>query len=431
MKKLFTGKGVSLDRLLIIMRILHTSDWHLGKNLEGTKNSRLEEQEKFLDEFVELVEKNHIDMVIIAGDIYDSSNPPARAERLFYETLKKLSDGGNRVVLVIAGNHDNPERLIAASPLASEQGVMMLGTPKSILEPGPYGNFQVVASGEGWLELHLRGEKAVVIALPYPSEKRLNEVFIEKDTDEDRKRSYSERIGELFENLSGNYREDTINIAVSHVYVMGSDRSDSERQIELGGSLAVEPSALPKKAQYIALGHLHRPQKVRATKLKAYYSGSPIQYSKSEVGYSKSVNIVDLKAGSEAVVEEVYLSNYKPIEIWKCKSIDEAVERCKENSQRNIWVYLEIETDEYISQEYIKLMNEYRKDIVEIVPKIRGLEQEEEEFQGIGDKSVTELFKEFYLSQRGVEPREEIMKVFAELAYEEEELDEEERLVEE
>ena len=82
-------------------------------------------------------------------------------------------------------------------------------------------------------------------------------------------------------------------------------------------------------------------------------------------------------------------------------------------------------------QEYIKLMNEYRKDIVEIVPKIRGLEQEEEEFQGIGDKSVTELFKEFYLSQRGVEPREEIMKVFAELAYEEEELDEEERLVEE
>ena len=262
MKKLFTGKGVSLDRLLIIMRILHTSDWHLGKNLEGTKNSRLEEQEKFLDEFVELVEKNHIDMVIIAGDIYDSSNPPARAERLFYETLKKLSDGGNRAVLVIAGNHDNPERLIAASPLASEQGVMMLGTPKSILEPGPYGNFQVVASGEGWLELHLRGEKAVVIALPYPSEKRLNEVFIEKDTDEDRKRSYSERIGELFENLSGNYREDTINIAVSHVYVMGSDRSDSERQIELGGSLAVEPSALPKKAQYIALGHLHRPQRL-------------------------------------------------------------------------------------------------------------------------------------------------------------------------
>jgi len=430
---LFKGKGGSLDRLLIVMRIMHTSDWHLGKNLEGTKNSRLDEQEKFLAEFVDIVEKSNIDMVIIAGDIYDNSNPPAMAEKLFYETLKKLSNGGNRAVLVIAGNHDNPERLIAAAPLASEQGVMMLGTPKSVVEPGRYGNFEVVASGEGWLEVHLKGEKVVIIALPYPSEKRLNEVFIEKDSDEERKNSYSERIGQLFESLSSNYREDTINIAVSHIYVMGSDRSDSERQIELGGSLAVEPSALPKKAQYIALGHLHRPQRIRGTNLKAYYAGSPIQYSKSEVGYSKSVNVVELKAGSEAVVEEVYLSNYKPIEIWKCKSIDEALERCKENSERDIWVYLEIETDEYISQEYIKLMNEYRKDIVEIVPKIRGLDQEEEEFQSISDKSITELFRDFYISQRGVEPREELMEVFAELAYEGEDLGEEEdeRLVEE
>jgi exonuclease SbcD len=410
------------------MRILHTSDWHLGKNLDGTKNSRLEEQEKFLLEFVDIVEKNNIDMIIIAGDIYDNGNPPAKAEKLFYEVLKKVSAGGSRAVLVIAGNHDNPERLIAAAPLASEQGIVMLGTPKSVVETGRYGDFEVVASGEGWVELHINGEKLVAAALPYPSEKRLSEVFVEKESDEERKQSYSERIGELFESLSSNYRADTINIAASHIYVMGSDRSDSERQIELGGSLAVEPSALPKKAQYIALGHLHRPQKVRGTELKAYYAGSPLQYSKSEVGYSKSMYIVDVKAGSEAAVEEVYLSNYKPIEIWKCKSIEEAVERCKENSDRDIWVYLEVETDEYISQEYIKLMNEYKKDIVEIVPKIRGLEQEEEHSYSIGDKSIGELFKEFYFSQRGVEPAEEIMQVFSEMSYEAEA---EERVVEE
>lgn len=379
-------------------------------------------------EFVDIVEKNNIDMIIIAGDIYDNGNPPAKAEKLFYEVLKKVAAGGSRAVLVIAGNHDNPERLIAAAPLASEQGIVMLGTPKSIVEAGKYGDFEVAASGEGWVEIHLKGEKLVAAALPYPSEKRLSEVFVEKDSDEERKQSYSERIGELFENLSSNYREDTINIAASHIYVMGSDRSDSERQIELGGSLAVEPSALPKNAQYIALGHLHRPQKVRGTELKAYYAGSPIQYSKSEVGYIKSMYIVDVKAGSEAQVEEIYLSNYKPIEIWKCKSIEEAVEMCKENSDRDIWVYLEIETDEYISQEYIKMMNDYRKDIVEIVPKIRGLEQEEEHSYSIGDKSIGELFKEFYIAQRGVEPAEEIMQVFAEMSYEAEA---EERVVEE
>ncbi|WP_163195073.1 exonuclease SbcCD subunit D [Clostridium thermarum] len=410
------------------MRILHTSDWHLGKNLDGTKNSRLEEQEKFLLEFAEIVEKNDIDMIIIAGDIYDNGNPPAKAEKLFYETLKKVSAQGQRAVLIIAGNHDNPERLIAAAPLASEHGIVMLGTPKSMVEAGRYGSFEVAASGEGWVEIHLKGEKVVIAALPYPSEKRLSEVFIEKESDEERKKSYSEKIGELFQKLSENYREDTINIAASHIYVIGSDRSDSERQIEIGGSLAVEPSALPQKAQYIALGHLHRPQRVKGTTLKAYYAGSPIQYSKSEVGYVKSMYIVDVKAGSEAVVEEVYLSNYKPIEIWKCKSIEEAVEMCKENSDRDIWVYLEVETDEYISQEYIKQMHDYKKDIVEIVPKIRGLDEEEEHTYSVGEKSIGQLFKEFYYAQRGVEPAEEIMELFSELAYEAES---DERVVEE
>ncbi|MCT4621221.1 MAG: exonuclease subunit SbcD, partial [Marinisporobacter sp.] len=98
------------------MRILHTSDWHLGKNLENS--SRIEEQEKFIDDFVDLVEENNIDLVIIAGDIYDHSNPPAKAEKLFYKALKKISKDGERIILIIAGNHDSPERLVAASPLA-------------------------------------------------------------------------------------------------------------------------------------------------------------------------------------------------------------------------------------------------------------------------------------------------------------------------
>ena len=93
------------------MRILHTADWHLGKNLEG--HSRLDEQEQFLNNFIDIVKLNNIDMVIIAGDIYDSSNPPARAEKLFYDTLKKISNNGETLTLVISGNHDNPERLIA------------------------------------------------------------------------------------------------------------------------------------------------------------------------------------------------------------------------------------------------------------------------------------------------------------------------------
>src|SRR3712207_2374218 len=120
------------------MKILHTSDWHLGKYLENA--SRLEEQEKFLEDFKIVLDEENIDLVIIAGDIYDNINPPAKAERLFYKTLKDITKNGQRMVLIISGNHDNPERLVAANPLAYEEGVIMLATPKSIAEIGNVDN---------------------------------------------------------------------------------------------------------------------------------------------------------------------------------------------------------------------------------------------------------------------------------------------------
>jgi DNA repair protein SbcD/Mre11 len=301
------------------LRILHTADWHLGKNLEGY--SRLDEQETFLQDFIHIVKENNVDLVIIAGDIYDNGNPPARAEKLFYNTLKEISDGGKRAVLVIAGNHDNPERLVAASPLAYEHGVIILGTPKGVAETGSYGQFSVVAAGEGYMEMNIRDEKAVIVTLPYPSEKRLNEIFTEEKSDEERQKSYSERLGMLFEQLSSKYREDTINLAVSHLFVIGGEICDSERSIELGGSYAVEGAMLPKKAQYIALGHLHRPQRIKTEERNIYYAGSPLQYSKSELNYSKSAYLVELVAGGEPKVKELYFRNYKPIEVWKCASI--------------------------------------------------------------------------------------------------------------
>ena len=133
------------------MRILHTADWHLGKNLEG--QSRMDEQEQFLNDFVKIVNDNNIDLIMIAGDVYDNSNPPARAEKMFYDTLKRLSGNGERLTLVISGNHDNPDRLVAAGPLAREHGIIMVGTPKTVVSCGEYGNHKVIESGEGFIEV--------------------------------------------------------------------------------------------------------------------------------------------------------------------------------------------------------------------------------------------------------------------------------------
>ena len=395
------------------MRILHTGDWHLGKNLEG--QSRMDEQELFLNDFINIVEENDIDLVIIAGDVYDSSNPPARAEKMFYDTLKKLSKNGERLTLIIAGNHDNPERLVAAGPLAMEHGIIMVGTPKTVVSCGEYGNHKVVSSKEGVVEVEINGEKAVILTVPYPSEKRLNEVLYgEMDDDEDRLKTYGERIKTLFDNLKQNYREDTINLAVSHLFAMGSEEGGSERSIQLGGSYIINGSYLPKEAQYIALGHVHKPQVVPGTNKRARYSGSPLHYNKKEININKKCFIIDVKPKEECKISEVEFKVYKPIEIWKCESIEDAIEKCEINKDRECWVYLEIKCDRYIREDEIKKMKDIKKDILEISPKIID-SYDEEVAVSIQDKSFDEIFKDFYKKERNVEADEEVVELFLKL----------------
>lgn len=399
------------------MRILHTADWHLGKNLEGF--SRMDEQEEFLNDFVYIVEDNNIDMIIIAGDVYDSSNPPARAEKMFYDTLKKLSRDGERLTLVISGNHDSPERLVAAGPLARDHGIIMVGTPKTVVPCGEYGKHKVLDSGEGFIELEINGEKSVILTVPYPSERRLNEIIYEgMDDEEEKAKSYSDRIFSLFNSLKKHYRKDTINLAVSHLFAMGSEESGSERSIQLGGTYIVDGSCFPKEAQYVALGHVHKPQIVPGTDKKARYCGSPIHYNKKEINFEKKCFIVDVKAGEECKVNEVKLKVYKPIEIWKCTSIEQAIDKCKENSGRSCWVYLEIETDRYIREDEIKEMKSYKDDILEIMPKINGSD-DESEAENLSEKPFEEVFKEFYKKERDVEPEKEVLDLLLSIVNEE------------
>lgn len=396
------------------MKFIHTSDWHIGKNLEG--HSRLEEQEKFCDDFVKIVEENNIDMVIIAGDVYDTSNPPAGAETLFYKTICRLADDGNRCVLVIAGNHDNPERLSAVSPLAKEQGIIILGYPLSSTTESKYKGFEITEAGEGYLKLKIGDEKATIITLPYPSEKRLNDAIRNVDDENELQKNYSNKVGDIFRKLEENFEDDSINIAVSHLFVSGGDPSDSERQIQLGGSLVVDKHDLPQKAQYTALGHLHKPQKA-SERLNVYYSGSPLQYSVKERIYAKGANIVEIHANETPVVEQVYFNNYKPIEVFKCDGIEEALKVCEENKDRDIWSYFEIKTDEVISQENIKKMKEYLKDIIEIKPIITS--HYEEENIDLKEKSMAQLFNDFYKFKEKCEPRGELMDLFLNIVSEE------------
>ena len=295
----------------------------------------------------------------------------------------------------------------------------MVGTPKSVVPVGEYGKNKVVDAGEGFVEISINGENAVILTVPYPSEKRLNEVlYSTMDNEEEKMKSYSDRIFSLFNELKSHYREDTINLVASHLFAMGSEEGGSERSIQLGGSYIVDGSCFPKEAQYIALGHVHKPQIVPGTDKRARYSGSPIHYNKKEINFAKKCFIIDVKAGEPCNISDIDLKVYKPIEIWKCNGISEAIAKCEENKDRECWVYLEITTDRYIREDEIKKMKDIKSDILEIIPKISTIDSDDD-VESFKEKSFEEIFKDFYFKEREVEPSDEVVDLLLSIVSEE------------
>ncbi|WP_456275924.1 exonuclease SbcCD subunit D [Bacillus sp. AK128] len=384
------------------MRILHTADWHLGKTLEG--RSRLEEQAQFMDELVDIVEREKVDVILMAGDVFDTVNPPALAEQLFYEGISRLSNNGNRPISIIAGNHDSPDRLMAAAPLATKQGISIIGFPTVQVQ-----NIYVPTTDE---TLKLAG-------LPYPSESRLAEVLSEINDELALRNKYDERIRGMFEFMSQQFSPHTVNIAMSHLYVQGGSSTDSERPIEVGGAYTVAGTSLPKQAQYVALGHLHRPQMIKRAETIARYSGSPLAYSFSEAGYTKSVSIIDVVPGGEAQVTEVYLSSGRPLVKWKAtEGVAQVHQWLESGKDQGAWIDLEINVTNALSIEEIQRIRKAHAGIIHIRPIFE--EELNQAELAATNLPIDELFKRFYERQTGgakLEP--ELLQVFLELLNEE------------
>ncbi|RFB18314.1 exonuclease SbcCD subunit D [Bacillus sp. HNG] len=382
------------------MRILHTADWHLGRSLEG--RSRLEEQAQFLDELVKIVEEEKIDVVLMAGDAFDTVNPPAAAESLFYESIARLANGGKRPVSIIAGNHDNPDRLSAASPLAQKQGIQLLGLPTIDVQT---------------IYVPTTNETLKLAALPYPSESRLAEVLTDSHEELMLRDKYDQRIQGIFEEMSTAFTPETINIAMSHIYVTGGSSSDSERPIEVGGAYTVAATSLPEAAQYVALGHLHRPQMVSRAKTMARYSGSPLAYSFSEAGYAKSVTILDAKPNQPIEMSEVFLASGKPLVRWKAKEgLAQVYTWLDEGKDANAWIDLEIHVTNALSIEEIHRLRKHHSGLIHIRPVFDELEIERAERIVNTNTPIDELFVRFYEKQTGgAKPEPELTKLFLEL----------------
>ncbi|SMB99466.1 Exodeoxyribonuclease I subunit D [Thermanaeromonas toyohensis ToBE] len=402
------------------MRILHTSDWHLGRTLEGS--SRLAEQREFINTLCDLAEAEDVHLILVTGDVFDTFNPPAEAENLFFSALERLCRGGRRGVVVIAGNHDSPERIRAASPLALDHGICLVGYPLEELPLGKgKGGVERVASGPGWLELKIPGceEHAVVGTLAYPSEARLNELLTDTLEEEIMQQAYSERVKALLRDLSRHFRRDTINLLMSHLYIAGGKESDSERPIQLGGALAVAPAALPETAHYIALGHLHRPQAIEGAPAPCRYAGSPLAYSFSEADHQKEVVLIEAQPGAPAILKRLPITCGRPLKIWQASSLEEFFNWCQEERNLHCWVDLEIEASEPLSPRDIAEIRRRHPGVVNIRVRLpETLVSFREAYRAF--LPLKEQFRLFAVRELGSEPPQELVDLFLELVNTEE-----------
>lgn len=421
------------------MKLIHTGDWHLGKLLEN--ESRLDEQALFLQDFIDLCEGHEADVVLISGDIYDNGNPPAKAESLFYNTLKTLANGGERLVVVISGNHDSPHRLGAVTPLAKELGILMVTQIQATDFENQYGQFKVLATCPGGLKISVGQEELALALLPYPSEQRLNKILSEELTDDALQKSYSEQVKSLLSEASQVFSETSLNVVLSHLFVGGSETSESERPIQVGGGYTVFREAFPPQADYVALGHLHRPQETRIGQTLVRYAGAPLQYSRSEIGYAKSVTLIETQplpaltqvegqlnlfesepAPKESAfkVSELWLHNHKPIVVWRVQGVEAALEKLEAEKTTSCWAYLEIQMDRPLRQDELKAIKQLKPDllaVMPILPNAAGVAWEAAAEEETVDLET--LFKAFHMQELGCEADTALLDLFLKLATEE------------
>jgi exonuclease SbcD len=274
------------------MRLLHTSDWHVGKAIRG--RSRAQEHQAVLAEVAGIADREAVDLVIVAGDVFDTSTPTAESERIVYRALLDLAAGG-RPVIVVAGNHDSAPRLQAVAPLSEASGIRVASAISQ-------------ADDGGVVELAVGGEVAQVALLPFPSQRYVvtADLLLSGDA-ADAHAAYADRVVRIVRTLTDRFRADTVNLVVAHLMVMGGAMGGGERGAHTVFDYWVPATAFPPAAQYVALGHLHRAQQL-AGPAPLHYCGSPLQLDFGETANDPVVNVVDVRPGAPARVRPVALT---------------------------------------------------------------------------------------------------------------------------
>lgn len=370
------------------MKILHTSDWHLGKRLEG--KSRLPEQERALDELVAAAKNAHADAVVVAGDVFDTVNPPAEAEALFYEKCLQLS----RIcpVIAVAGNHDNAERLSAPDGIARACDIVLGGGLDFSQVKDP------LSGGEGFVALRANNERVNFALLPYPSAARMSALGYAIDPE----KSYAAHVREWLALCAQGFTKSDCNITVSHLFMAGSKRASDE--IELGTAALLPLDVLPD-AHYTALGHVHKPQCVSKSR-NVWYSGSLLAYSFDDAS-EKFFNLVHTSPAGISAVEKIPVTAGKKLITATVRGFDEGMEVLRANE--NAYVQLLYDSAKPLSAGKYAEMRSF--ECFAALKNVHAMPKVERAVSKM--RSDRELFTELYKSIHDDEtPNEDVLELF-------------------
>lgn len=282
------------------MKILHTADWHLGHRLH--ERSQYEEQKMFLDWIENYIIDNNIDVLLVSGDIYDSGSPSSQSTKLYYDFLRNIIRTSCKHIVITGGNHDSPDALNAPKELLNAFDIKVIGKATKNIENEVF-------------KLAVNDEEVIISAVPYLR-------------DQDIRRAVE---GETFDEITDRYKQALINhydksaqyckqiktdkspvIAMGHLFAIGGSVSESEQQIYVGTLGHIGADDFPETFDYIALGHLHRPQIV-GKKEHIRYSGSPNILSFSEIGYDKKILILTTEGDKLARIEEAVIPPFRVV----------------------------------------------------------------------------------------------------------------------
>ena len=359
------------------MKILHTSDWHVGRSIRG--RSRADEHRAVLGEIIGIATDNAVDLVLVAGDLFDTGAPSPESESIVFRTLLDLAEVAP--VVAVAGNHDNARRFAALEPL--------LGLGRITIGSG------LKRPDEGGV-VDVPGVDCRVALVPWTSQRGIVKAddLMNLDPD-DHGLQYAGRMHRVIGALCESMSPSTVNVVLGHIMVHGAAETGSERQAHIFG-YAVPPSAFPSTLSYAALGHLHRQQRMPHA-APTWYAGSPLQLDFGEVEDRKGVLLIDAEPGLPAKVSAIPLVAGRRLGVVRgtVAQIEAGIDQTDADLLK---VYVEEPTRAGLATE----IRDLSERIVDVVIAASQRSEDTHESQGRLERPEEEVFAE-YLASRNVD----------------------------